>query len=136
VIDRLSRPDALDLLADDGRELIEAEARVETLRGKLADAAQRFAADLWTAAQVDAVNAAVLPKLAEAEAEVRRLRRGAESTLLAEWIGPEVAARWDGADVHQRRALVEALALRVTLLPTRRGPGFDPGSVTVEYATA
>jgi site-specific DNA recombinase len=40
-------------------------------------------------------------------------------------------ARWRRLDLSRQRAIVNA-TVRVTILPsTRRGPGFDPGSVTV-----
>jgi site-specific DNA recombinase len=136
VIDRLSRPDAADLLGDDGTALAEAEARVQGLRDGLAAVADRVIAETWTIEQADRYNAAKLPELAEAEAEVRRLRRASEPSVVAHWIGPaaEVADRWDAADVQRRRALLEALHMRVELLPTRRGPGFDPDSVRITYA--
>jgi site-specific DNA recombinase len=40
----------------------------------------------------------------------------------------DAAEVWEGLDLGRRRALLRALA-DVTLLPARRGRGFDPGSV-------
>jgi DNA invertase Pin-like site-specific DNA recombinase len=55
---------------------------------------------------------------------------------LAEFRGqPDAAAVWDTLPLPRKRA-VARLLVTVTLLPaTRRGPGFDPGSVRVEPRT-
>jgi hypothetical protein len=48
---------------------------------------------------------------------------------------PDAAAVWDALSLPRKRA-VARLLVTVTLLPaTRRGPGFDPGSVRVEPVT-
>lgn len=135
VLERLSREDAADLLADDGRELVRAQAKVAELREQAAYVAGKVASGEWLPQQLDVVNAGLLPRLAEAEDELRRLHREAERpVLLSDWLGSEIAARWDASDVGLRRAILEALGMKVVILPTRRGPGFDPSSVKIEWA--
>jgi site-specific DNA recombinase len=83
---------------------------------------------------VTAVTAATRPELAEAEAEIRRLTAAADRTMLRDIAGPEAEKRWAEAPITRRRAILEALGLRVVILPTgRRGPGFDPESVEIEW---
>ncbi len=86
---------------------------------------------------VTAVTAVTRPELAEAgeaEAEIRRLTAAADRTMLLDIAGPEAEKRWAEAPITRRRAILEALGLRVVILPTgRRGPGFDPESVEIEW---
>jgi hypothetical protein len=81
---------------------------------------------------VTAVTAATRPKLAEAE--IRRPTAAADRTMLRDLAGPETGKRWAEAPITRRRAIREALGRRVVILPTgRRGPGFDPASVEIEW---
>jgi site-specific DNA recombinase len=81
---------------------------------------------------VTAVTAATRPELAEAE--IRRLTAAADRTMLRDIAGPEAGKRWAEAPITRRRAILEALGLRVVILPTgRRGPGFNPESVEIEW---
>jgi site-specific DNA recombinase len=81
---------------------------------------------------VTAVTAATRPELAEAE--IRRLTAAADRTMLRDIAGPEAEKRWAEAPITRRRAILEALGLRVVILPTgRRGPGFNPESVEIEW---
>lgn len=48
--------------------------------------------------------------------------------------GPEARARWVGASLTLRRAILVTLGLRVVILRTGgRGPGFDPATVQIEW---
>jgi hypothetical protein len=84
---------------------------------------------------VDAVTAATRPKLDQAETEIRRLSATVDHAALAEIAGPQAAERWDALTVTGRRAVLEALGIRVELLPGRKGPGFDPSSVRITWAS-
>ena len=73
-----------------------------------------------------AVTAATRPKLAEAE--IRRLTAAADRTMLLDIAGPEAEKRWAEAPITRRRAILEALGLRVVILPDRPArPRLRPG---------
>jgi hypothetical protein len=134
VIERLSRPDALRWLAADDRALAEVGEQVQAARRKLDEAAAAFAADLIDAGQLSVITAGARPRLEAAEAERRRLTAAVDPMVLTELAGPEAAQRWDFAPVASRRAVLNTLGLRIRLLPvSRRGPGFDPGTVAFEW---
>jgi ribosomal protein L34E len=132
VVHWLSRPDALGWLAPDDRELAEATHRAQGARELLATAGAKLATGEWTVETVDAVTAATRPKLDQAEADIRRLTAAVDHAALVEIAGPEARQRWDALTVTGRRAVLDALGLRVELLPaTKSGPGFDPESVRI-----
>jgi site-specific DNA recombinase len=136
VVGRLSAPDALAWLAGDEAALDEARGRAAALQARIGEATDRFITGRWTVEQVDQVTDALRPELLAAEAEVRRLLASMDAGVLADLAGPEAGARWEAAAVTTRRAVLEVLGLRVRLLPTgRRGPGFDPESVQVEWGS-
>jgi DNA invertase Pin-like site-specific DNA recombinase len=135
VVARLSRPDALDWLATDDRELADATRRAQEARELLATAGAKLAMGEWAPETVDAVTAATRPKLDQAETEIRRLSATVDHAALAEIAGPQAAERWDALTVTGRRAVLEALGIRVELLPGRKGPGFDPSSVRITWAS-
>jgi DNA invertase Pin-like site-specific DNA recombinase len=133
VIEWLSRADALAWLAPDGRDLAEATDRAAGARDLLAVAGVKLAAGEWMIETVDAVTATARPKLEQAEADIRRLTAASSSRVLADIAGGQARARWEALTVTGRRAVLEAIGLRVTLLPVgRRGPGFDPDTVKIE----
>ncbi len=137
VVERLSRPDALDWLAPDSQALVDAAKRAQEARDLLSAAGVKLAAGEWTVETVDAVTAATRPKLEQAEADIRRLTAAADRGILAEIAGPVARQRWGEASLVTRRAILEALGIRIVILRTGgRGPGFDPTSVKVEWRTA
>jgi site-specific DNA recombinase len=132
--ERLSRPDALAWLAPDGQALAEATQRAKEARNLLATAGVKLATGEWTVETVDAVTAATKPKLEQAEADIRRLTAAADRGVLVDMVGPEARSRWAAASLGRRRAVLEALRVRVIILRVGgRGPGFDPESVDVQF---
>jgi site-specific DNA recombinase len=69
-----------------------------------------------------------------AEEAIRRVSTALNVDVLRPLGGPEAAARWDAMMVTQRRAVLETLGMCVIVnRSTRRGPGFDPASVSIEW---
>jgi site-specific DNA recombinase len=134
VIDRLSRPDALDLLAapDDGAvpRLLE---EIAGLRAKLEEAAEDFANDLLTREQRNRITENTRAKIEAAQGRLRALQPSVNLGVVADLAHSDpdvVATRWDGLGVVRQRQALEALGLRLQVHKvTRRGPGFDPDAI-------
>ncbi|MBO1751712.1 recombinase family protein [Actinotalea sp. BY-33] len=133
IVARLSRPDALALLAapdEPGGDDLHAEAL--TLRGRITEAGESFADGLITRGQLEQITARVQTRLAEVEAKMGATARG--SVLGPALAGGDVEARWEGLPMDQRRAIVREL-VTVTLLRTDRAASrrFDPETVRIEW---
>lgn len=134
VVERLSRPDALELLRPEpagGDEVADREAA--ELRQRLDDAAEDYSEGLIDREQLRRITAALRPRLEEAQA-ARTAARGPSAPELAELVGADdVRALWQSFDVHQRRAVMQEL-LEVVIMPTKRkGPTFDPTAVGITW---
>jgi site-specific DNA recombinase len=133
VVERLSRPDAVSLLAQESQVDLSAlheEARV--LRARQEALALEAAAGELTIAQMRVVNRSLTAKLAEVEAQIAS---AAQTSALAELVGhADVRARWDALSVTRKRAIVDTL-MTVTVLPVGRGAGrtFDPASIAIGW---
>lgn len=128
----LGRPDIAAALSGDAKRSMAALERAEALRARLATAAGEFADEKITADQLAIITAKLQVKIKAAELEARRTRPAAVATLVGEMIGNHAAEKWAKLDVNQRRAVLQALDMQVTILPVqRRGPGFDPSTVLV-----
>jgi DNA invertase Pin-like site-specific DNA recombinase len=134
VIDRLSRDDVKNLLRPPVRQGID----TTRLKAEAARLRQRKARQmhLHSAGQIDDDDlvtgmADIRDRLDVVQAQ---LAACAEPDPLAEFRGDEPAeAVWRSLPLARKRAIVRDL-MTVTLKPTaRRGPGFDPKSVEVEY---
>lgn len=126
---RLGRPDAAGLLVDSSRPDV-APLREEALalRSRLDSLAVDFADGDLTASQVRTATARIRARLADVEAQ---MSAAARAPVLAALVGVEdVAARWAEMDLDRRRAVIRAVLVPV-ILPTRRGPVFDPDSVRI-----
>jgi site-specific DNA recombinase len=140
VVERLSRPDAADLLrapmrASDGRA--QAQEHAEKLRRRLDDAAADYADGLLDRQQLQAITTRLRPKLDEAVREAGRGPRAPSREPLREALDAgDVGRLWAELDVHRRRALLTALGMAVVINPTRPGPGFEPRDVGIEWWTA
>jgi site-specific DNA recombinase len=132
VIARLSRPDALELLASPAEgEVSEAVARLTQLRTRYREfeaeaIAGRLAAASW--ARIEA-NLTAQIKAAERQARPRGLPRALTDIAGA----PDVRAHWDGLTVPQRREVIRAL-LTPRVMPTGKGTQrFRPESVEIVW---
>lgn len=135
VIERLSRPDALDWLLGDDAEARRWAEQVEALRGRLDEAADAFAEGAITAEQMRRITARVQPEIEDAARKRDESVVALDLDAIRPLAGPEARQRWDELEVAQRRALLEALGLRVIIDRTRPGPGFDPTSVRICWKT-
>jgi len=134
VIERLSRPDALDWLAGDDQRAAEAAERVRGLTARLADVADRYAEGKVTIAQLERITGQLRPKIEAAEEERREHRGAVDLQTLADLAAPMARERWATLAVAQRRAVLEALGVVVCIdRVARRGPGFDPHSVKIGW---
>jgi hypothetical protein len=136
LIARLERDDAADLLNPpapgiDGRAL---HAELAAHQAKLTEIAADYDDDLITRPQMLTRTAKRRAKITAIEAELAAASAGPDP-LDGLAGNPDAGKIWDGLGLARQRAVLDRLAV-VTLLPaTRRGRGFDPGSVRVEPVT-
>lgn len=131
VVERLSRPDAAELLADDTRpDAAELRSESQALRIRLDALATEFADGELTASQLRTATARLRARLDGVE---RSLADAGRVNVLGPVVGAEdVAAAWEGLDVDRRRAVIDLL-MTVRLLPPGRGTRtFRPETVDIE----
>jgi site-specific DNA recombinase len=128
VIERLSRPDAADLLTVNDRPDVGAlHAEADGLRRRIDALADDLGLDeLTLARRVRALRA----KLAEVEA---KLTDAGRVDVLGDLVTGDVATTWAALSDDRRRAVIEVL-MTVTLLPPGRGSRvFDPETVQITW---
>ncbi|MCX4504583.1 recombinase family protein [Streptomyces anulatus] len=133
VIARLGRPDAVEVFGPDEGAAAEARKKAEALRTRLTAAADDYADGVLTRDQLSRITVKLKAQIGDHEAEAKRLAP-TNTAVLNPFLGApaEMAeAAWEGLDVVQKRAVLEALNLRVVLLPVPKGPGFNPDYVRV-----
>ncbi|WP_281689573.1 recombinase family protein [Pseudonocardia thermophila] len=134
VVERLSRPDAAELLAEDdqpARDVPALRERAQALRARLDALAVEFADGELTAAQLRTATARVRENLAAVE---RELAEAGRTSALAPLVAAEdVAAVWKRLDVGRRRTVIDLL-MTVTLHSPGKGKRtFDPSTVQIEW---
>lgn len=132
VIERLSRPDAADLLVDENApDFAALREEAMTLRARQEDIAAMLGEGEMTRAQFRTANARIAARLAEVEAVMAHAHR---APVLADLVkADDAAAAWEGLMLDRKRAVVDLL-MSVTILPA--GPGrrvFDPATVHIEW---
>ncbi|MEU0411707.1 recombinase family protein [Streptomyces griseorubiginosus] len=134
VIARLNLPDAADVFGADEEAAAAERGKAEALRRRLTEAADDYAEGILTREQLTRITNQLKPKIADHEAEAKRLVPQ-NAALLNELVGVSLEAAeaaWGALSVVQKREVLEVLNVRVRILPTgRRGPGFDPDYVEV-----
>lgn len=129
-IERLSRPDAAELLLSPAPRLEPVEnlaAKANALRAKLDSIAADYAADAITRAQMLKMTADTRQRLELVEA--RAAHWTTTSVLASLPLGTaDIAEQWDGYHLDKRRAIIDAL-MSVTVHRARRGrpAGFKMG---------
>lgn len=136
-IERLSRPDAMAWIrAASPDDTAAARAEADELRSRIQAAADAYAAGRIGIDALERVEEQLRPRLTTAERRLAGSIRAVPHDVLAELAGPTARAAWDQAPVTTRRAVLELLRVRVRILPTRPGPGFDPDSVAIDWLDA
>lgn len=131
---RLARPDAAAWLRSRGDgAAAAARALAEQLRARIALAADAYAAGRISLDALERVDAQVRPELEAAERRSAVSARRSLDGTLEQMAGRAAADAWSSASLGTRRAVLEVLGMTVRILPTRPGPGFDPGSVQVVW---
>lgn len=132
VIARLSRPDAVSLLADDNRPNAgELDREARALRSRIDGLATLLAEDVLTADGVRRESAKLRRKLAEVQ---ERMTDAGRVNTLGPLIGADdVRAVWDAMDTDRRRLVVSTL-MSIRLMPPGRGVRvFNPASVVIDW---
>jgi site-specific DNA recombinase len=134
VIRRLSRPDAVDLVAvsEGGPDVAALREEAAAIRKNLEEMAADRALGLVTRAQMLAATERGNARLDELGAELEEAAR--ESVLAPLAAAENVAEIWDGLDLSRKRAVITTL-MAVTLCSPGKGArrGFDPATVQVTW---
>lgn len=120
VIEKLSRPDAVDLVAAPakGHDVPALRAELATCRARLEEIAADYEDDKITRSQFLTRTDKRRAKMAEIESQ---LADATEVSPLAPLIGAgDVAAAWDALTMGQQRAVIQAL-VTITVQPAGRG---------------
>lgn len=132
ICERLAQPDAVELLVDrEDTSADEAAAEADMLRQRLVDAASDYANDLITDEQLRTMTAIMRDRIESLDkvAQASRPRPAAMANLIT---ATNVTGKWLDLDVAQRRAVIAEL-VTVTVMRTKRGPGFRPEDVEVRW---
>jgi site-specific DNA recombinase len=127
ILERLSRPDARELLVPDKAvDTSELHLRDAALRERLDGLAAAYADGAIDGRQLREGTERIRAQRAEVEAELAASARG--SVLAGVVDAPDPAAVWEGLDLDRRRAVLQVL-VDVVIRPARRGrrPGWQPG---------
>ena len=133
---RLARKDVAALLVSESERPDAEGLRTEAvaLRLRLGEASDLFSDGKITAAQLAKITARTQDRLADVE---HALAASARGSVLAGIIGAaDPVKAWKRATIERQRAIVREL-LEVTVLPSgKRGNGFDPELVKIEWRQA
>jgi site-specific DNA recombinase len=142
IVERLSRPDARDLLTPPEGAVDPTGLHLQdaALAGRLAELGRMFAA---SEIEADTLRAGTTDIRQQRERITAALAAASRGSVLAGVVDAADPAKvWAGLDLSRRRAIIATL-VTVTILPARRGrrPGwqageayFDPTSVRIEAA--
>jgi len=138
ICERLSRPDAAELLVPDQQgDPTQLHLRDAALAARLAELGRLAGEGAIDTGQLVEATAVIRQQRAEITAQLAAMSQG--SVLAGVVDAPDPAKVWKGLDLSRRRAIIATL-ITVTILPARRGrrPGwqageayFDPRSVRV-----
>jgi len=131
VVERLSRPDAVDLLSTDRPDLAVYRGQEQAIRERLDDLATGLEEGILTLGAVRRSSERLRTELAAVQARIR-------DAVHADVLGPlvtaaDVTAAWQAGDLQQQRQVIDAL-MTVTLLKPEAGrKDFDPETVRIEW---
>lgn len=130
VVERLSQPDAVDLLAEDHGDVRQLQAEADAARQALDVLAETFADGGMPASAFRAGTDRAQARLAEIEAAMTRAAAGSPLGDLI--TATDVAQAWDGLSLARQRGVLDAL-MDVTVKTTRRGARFQPEDIAIQW---
>jgi site-specific DNA recombinase len=135
VVDRLSRPDAVELTQPAPRDdLDEVRERGRALRARLDSLSVEFADGILSTAQIKTMTKRINEQLAEIDAVLR----DSQTTRVYDGVigAGDVDAAFDGLDLDRKRAIIDDL-LEITVRPSGRcGRVFKREDVDVLYRSS
>jgi site-specific DNA recombinase len=132
VLERMTQPDAAELLASTGVDLSDLSVKREALQRKLDGLVEQFDSDAIDAAQFGEASKRTRAKLAEVDRALADATRTSPAAALVA-AGADAWRAWQDMSVTQRAQAVDEL-LTVTVLPAaRRGEKFHAGQVRIEW---
>ncbi|MCU1598549.1 MAG: recombinase family protein [Glaciihabitans sp.] len=132
VIARLAQPDAISMFAvTDSTAADEAQAVMSAVDAKLEIAADQFADDAITGAQLKRITARLRDERKLAD---NKFKAAQPHTAVAELTDGDVRANWAALPISARREAIESL-MRVIIMPAGSGRRFDPEDVVIEWLT-
>ena len=132
VVERLRRPDAVELLVDRHRpDVDELRRDADTLRQRLEQVALDYAEGVITGAQLRAATERLRQRLSDVE---QRMADAGRIDVLGPLVGAaDVADRWRQLDTDRQRQIIDLL-MTVRLHPVGRGTGtFRPDTVDIRW---
>jgi site-specific DNA recombinase len=140
IVERLSRPDAGELLAPDQTgDTAGLHLRDAALAARLAELGRLYGEGVIDAAQLAQGTAAIRTQREEITAQLTAMTRGSVLAGVAD--APDPAKVWTGLDLSRKRAIVDVL-VDVVILPDRKGRRagwragetyFDPATVRIVW---
>jgi site-specific DNA recombinase len=127
VVERLSRPDARELLTPDQPvDTTALHLRDVALGERLVELGRMYGAGTIDGPQLQAATASIRTQREQITEQLAAASRGSVLAGVAD--APDPAKAWQGLDLSRRRAIIDTLAT-VTILAARRGrrPGWQPG---------
>jgi site-specific DNA recombinase len=127
ILERLSRPDAAELLTPDQKgDTTQLHLQDAALAARLAELGRLAGEGAIDTTQLVEATAVIRQQREEITAQLAAMSRGSVLAGVAD--APDPAKVWQGLDLSRRRAIVDVLAT-VTILPSRKGrrPGWQPG---------
>lgn len=133
IIERLSRPDAADLLTDDTRPDVEGlQSERLAVSSRLDSLATEWADGALTDSQIRTATERLRQRLSEIDGQIQRA--GREDALIDLVTVDDVRACWASLDISRQRAVVRSLFEGIVLYPPGRGARrFDLESVEITW---
>uniref|UniRef100_A0A5Q5BMG6 Recombinase n=1 Tax=Mycobacterium sp. (strain MCS) TaxID=164756 RepID=A0A5Q5BMG6_MYCSS len=134
VIGRLAMDDAAALLVEPERkdDAHAAAGRIDEIQQRLGAAASAFAAGAITLPQLTIITAELRPQLDEAQTAAASPSR---EKVLGDLVkAKDPAAVWEAMTPQRRRTVIDLL-VAVHIMPTSKGPRFNPDAVDIQWKT-
>lgn len=136
IVERLSRPDALDLLAagpEDGPDVGAMAREIESLRQRLDPLAAAYADGALTITQLRAATERINSQMSELETRLADAAGQTTAALHEVLTAADVAAAWDDLPTDAQRQAIAAI-MEIRLFPVGQGrSGLHPETIEIQW---